>query len=187
MDEYEFRIEQPPEELDKEIDFYFKLFDEKYKESLEFFKNVPTIKNFSGYGFVIKSEENYYEIRSDYFMWNSDRTKKINVKRYKNISKQYLHEGAVFNLNDIIKNEDLSLGDRLIIKNIALRALENNLEKVLEKGSAISNIDFCIRVDLDNLVREELKDYGFDLKEKVYGYPQGNVKYFDLRQKRFED
>jgi hypothetical protein len=112
----------------------------------------------------IKIKENYYIGRSALYVCNRKLRKYLTFMIYE---KADLSEGkrlAVKNLTSIVQGE-LSLGDRKIIRDVALETFYSNLEKLINKEyPEINSWAACTRTDLHDWPKNQLISYGFKIE-----------------------
>lgn len=144
---------------------------------------------------VIKSKENYYDLGWSESYRDKKQSKRIDLNFYEVYSKGSLVKWSISNLNNIIENKEVSMGDKKIIKDIAICALDENLDLILNpKQKNLSSLIDCVRVDLREDVRYKLASYGFELKKEVVGTKVNiltkemqKVKFVNLKQKDSEN
>jgi hypothetical protein len=88
---------------------------------------------------------------------------KINLKKYEKL--------AVRNLRTTLLNEDLSLGDKKIIKDIAIKYLYFGLELAHDSPELAEHPLWTTNLDLNEAAKYELISYGFK-----YQHPSKEIK-----------
>lgn len=116
---------------------------------------------------IIRDKEFWYKRVSVTNFFNADKSKTIEISVYTPFRESELKRIAVSNLRTIVLDEDLSLGDKKIIKDIALGILKENLDSAI--GGKLEHLSECTRVDISAKARYELDCYGFKLKTETFG------------------
>lgn len=77
---------------------------------------------------------------------------------------------AVRNLTSIVKDTDLSLGDKKLIKDIAITSWRNMLSKALTPGgyAGLGVTNCLVRTDLHEGAMHELESYGFEIDNPTF-------------------
>jgi len=114
---------------------------------------------------LIKINEDYYECVATSFGKIVPRvTKELQISLYEKIDLNYYKNIVIQNLISIVKG-DLSLGDKKIIKDIAIKNLYSNLEKAINiEFPKICRFDTVVGLGLCAWPRTQLRRYGFELK-----------------------
>ena len=78
---------------------------------------------------------------------------------------------AFRNLLFTVKGDDLSLGEKVLIRNIATDSFHRTLEAAADLGVA-ENYSFamCVRTDMHEYALNRLNDYGFETQNPLYRY-----------------
>ncbi len=126
---------------------------------------IPTLKRLSN---VFRSGIDLYYRASSGIFYNHDKSIGINYYLAKRIDLSYYQSRAVKNLLSAVQDEDLSLGDRMIIRDIALKAFHHALGLAMEPDGKYI-FSFCFnRLNINEAALAELERYGFTVKsEKV--------------------
>ena len=141
------------------------------EEVLSFYRDAPCrlpILNLKGLPNVFRFGFDLYCYSGQRSFPNHDNS--LNIKYYlvRRIDLPYYQSLAVRNLLSAVQEEDLSLGDRMIIKDIALKAFHHALELAMESDKTYI-FSFCFnRLNINEAALAELERYGFTVKsEKV--------------------
>lgn len=174
-------LESPLEESEEKIRFYTWLFKEDEKESLGFFSKIKQLKNLEGKKDVKKFGENYYYAGDLCSSPSEDFSKRLQVQYFWKWPKEALIKKSLSSIYNIIEDEGFSLGDKMLIKNIALKNLEKNLKLALEGENELGSISACFRIDRSTVAINELHNYGFKIKKCTFGRDKNQkIIYFDL-------
>ncbi len=191
--------EEDSDSVGKNMKKHFKMFKTKKTEQevLDYYENLPDrIKNYEGNRLrIIKANNLYYMKHGGFDLINKDYTKMISVSFLEGFSKEWLIKYAISSLKHIVKEKNISLSDKKIIKDLAISALNENLNLGLNsKQLNFSKLIYCVRVDLREDIRHKLASYGFTLKKEVIGTMldmdtgrRQKVKFIDLTQEDSEN
>jgi hypothetical protein len=138
----------------------------------------------------IKLKENYFDSsRGVLGTPNKNRRKVLDIIIYEKVDLEYSKNLAIKNLTATIKG-DLSLGDRKIIKDIALENFYSNLEKAISRDySEVWNLLSVVRLDLHSAPKMQLSNYGFEVQHpwiKEIKIIENSENYFGHYKKKFE-
>jgi len=193
---FEWKDLEIVEEKKKEHYEMFKL-PEKEQEILNYYDTHPLrMKGYQGdYAKIVKLGDTYYQGMLHYSFLNKDFSKGLSIHLLEGFSKEYLIKCAISNLKQMIKEKNLSLGDKKIIKDIAISAFNENLDKALNPHDEnFSRLIYCVKVGLREDVRNKLSSYGFGLKKVVLGTmfdtltgKRQRVRFLDLKQEDSEN
>jgi hypothetical protein len=183
MTKYNFGfVEKTKDELRKIEETVEKLKNEK--EIINYLKNLETapLKEKTKNMWFLQSEDFLYQ----FFCSSNIKVKFLNKEDkyigyllYKKIPLYQTRKKAIENLMNTLENNELNLGDKKIIKDIALMTLENNLKiaRGNPKNSSIYQYHHCVRTDLSEFARNKLLSYSFD-----YRSPSKRFQDFNLKQ-----
>ncbi|MFH0701262.1 MAG: hypothetical protein V2A62_02385 [Candidatus Woesearchaeota archaeon] len=138
------------------------------QEVLDFYRNTPSrlpVNLSQGASEVLKAGDSYYHHTGNYFLSNKDDSIRITVHKFAKVNLGFFQGVAVRRLLDIVQDEDLSRGDRLIIKNIALDNFYRCLELALDPQRKYS-FTFCFSLDWNQAALSQLEEYGFKVRSK---------------------
>lgn len=112
----------------------------------------------------VKINGKYYDQLSGSGVSNSKLKQILDLKIYEEVNLDLSRELAIKNLTAIVQG-DLSLGDKKIIKDIAIQNLFSNFEKAINLDcNEIWHWVSCVRLDLHDWPRTQLLQYGFQIK-----------------------
>ena len=126
----------------------------------------------------MKINNNIYINPQSVNFFNSDKTICLTIEEWRKINLKKYHPTAIKNLMATIQDKDLSLGDKIIIKNIALDSFNWMINfATTEKGGQNYGLYDCIRTDLYEFATHRLRDFGFKVK-----HPHSRIKDFDFKK-----
>jgi len=138
-------------------------FPEKEDEVIASLKNDPNLLEITKGDFCFIGGQFYDSPRQDNF-FNKDKSKCVTVAQMNPINVDEYAPIAVKNLYRIILEQELSLGDRKIIKDIALDAYFHVLNLIKEGYTSKYSLNQCLCTDLNERAQHNLMDYGFHIK-----------------------
>lgn len=141
------------------------------EEVLNFYdKCLDRIKQNSQRLRLIRIKGKYLEVYMGEHFFNNDKTKGISIYLFGEYSIETLREIAVRNLTSSVQ-EGLDMGDKKIIKDVALSTLSFNLKHAL-KGDVpdMKYLIDCVMLDCSVKARNSLRRYGFRLKDRFYSH-----------------
>ncbi|VVB80466.1 Uncharacterised protein [uncultured archaeon] len=112
---------------------------------------------------LVKIDEDYYAHQGDISCLNQNETTKMTIARYLKIDLNSYKEEAVKVATKMIREHDLSLGDRAIVRNVALLSLEKIIELLSSESRFDFPIDLVLELDKNEGTIEELERYGFEV------------------------
>lgn len=146
-------------------------FPEQEEAVISFYRDAPCrlpILNLKELPNVFRFGVDLYRYAGSGVFHNHNKSLGINYYLAKRIDLPYYQSLAVRNLLSAVQDEDLSLGDRMIIRNIALNAFHHALGLAMEPDRKYI-FSFCFnRLNINEAALAELERYGFTVKsEKV--------------------
>jgi hypothetical protein len=134
--------------------------------------------NFENNNKIIKKGNNFYGLRGGKSTWLTPEFK-LEIYFYEKLDLARMRGDAVKNLMTCISDEDLSLGDKKIIRDIAVESLFNHLNFVVDSNSFTGlHYNFATYTHAQNLPRDRLRSYGFK-----YRNSDSRIKDFDVGSK----
>ncbi|HTY44045.1 MAG TPA: hypothetical protein VMC80_02285 [Patescibacteria group bacterium] len=123
---------------------------------------------------LIKVNGDYYDLCSCTGLFDTQLKRHLNLLVYEEIDMDYDRKLAVENLTSIVQGE-LTLGDRKIIRDIALDNFHSNLEKAIngECGDLWNRVS-CVRTDMHSWPAKQLIEYGFKIEHSRF-FDCGNL------------
>ena len=129
----------------------------------------------------IKLNGNYFDSGRGVGGSNKNLKKVLEMNVYRKVDLDYCKKLAIQNLTATIKG-NLSLGDKKIIKDIALENFYSNLEKAIDKNfREIWNLPSVVRLDLHTAPKMQLQNYGFEIQHpwvKEIKFLENSENYF---------
>ena len=155
------------------VDRLEELFRDKHTEQqiLDFLKNcpyrIPIKKRWADS--VEKYKGVYYKPCQKKSFPNFDNATGLCISLVEKVDFAHYNSIAVRNLMSTIQDEDLSLGDKKLIRDIAIASFHQMLEIAVTPEVAGSlSFDMCLATSLHEPAALELRRYGFKIKEDKF-------------------
>lgn len=142
----------------------------KEKEVLNFLRHCPYVLDVpKKTPNVIKVDGKFYYGTSGKNFFNHNKESMINFRMMAPVSFEECDYLAFRNLLYTIKEEDLSLGQRVLVRDIATDSFHRTLEAAADLSVA-ENYSFamCVRTDMHEYALNRLNDYGFETQHPWY-------------------
>lgn len=143
-----------------------------YQKVLDVLKNskhkINVEENEGKNRLLVKIKGRYYNMVRELGIANLEFKKGLDLFIYDEIDLNESRRIAVENLTLMVSNSangELSLGDKKIIRDIALATFHSSLEKAVNGFSEeVADLESCVRTDLHDWPANQLISYGFKVK-----------------------
>ena len=146
---------------DWQIAFKNPSLEDKVIEEIKNKKILPLSERETPFPVIKVAEEYYISGGFRFYFSNSSKTKALCISLHKKLDFEYYNGVAVKNLLRTVQDEELSLGDRKIIRDIALESFHSMIEVGLKSPKYSFNM--LVRTDLHEWASWQLENYGFNL------------------------
>ena len=154
-----------------------KEFEKGYvKEVISFLKNHPFYFEGPHFKSILKVNGEYFHnpVRSCFYSGNNC----LDLSFFKWLSPLNLRPKAVRNLLSAVEGP-LTLGDKLIVRDIAIETFQSALEKGSQSTEyEDSTLGGCLQTQYNPVALRQLKEYGFQIKAQFIRNKYGKVNGF---------
>jgi hypothetical protein len=163
--------EEISKEFRDEVDLYLDLFRREgpTERVLDFFEKIPEIKGMKVPGLIFSDDSIYVRFIGNGIPFKENPLEALQFDLYNKRPLNKIRNICVKNLSAIVLDNNLSLGSKKIIKDIALNTLEYHISRAMGGDPEYSHLTSIVRLDNSMVARQELKKYGFKTRNKVPG------------------
>jgi hypothetical protein len=135
------------------------------EEVLQFYESNIYVVSFSDTQ-IWKIGENYWRETHSQNFHNKSKTRSVTINEFYPINLISSRKWAAKNLARVVETEGLTLGERVILKNIAIEQFEQALNMVANpEDDRVQTLGECLRTDLNECVLPPLRNHGFKIKK----------------------
>lgn len=155
-------------DAEKSFELYNAFLSGGIKEVKRIYKKLPSvikIKQKTKGLYLIKTGTDYYSANNA--LGHKFRKSIISIQSFEKIKIEDYKPMAIEDIYQLIEDDDLTLGDKKIIRDIAVEVFLQNIEFASQGHKEIQDIYDCVKTSQSVCSVYKLEEYGFNIKRSI--------------------